>query len=75
MRNNPTCTGCNATMVEGFVIDHGDMQYRMQQLWVSGKPESSFWGGLSTRDRERFYVSAYRCENCGRLEMFANGTA
>lgn len=75
MQNNPTCAGCSAEMAEGFVIDHGDMQYRMQQIWVSGKAETSFWSGLKTSDRDRFYVSAYRCGGCGRLDFYANDAA
>lgn len=62
-------------MTEGFVIDHGDMQIRTQQIWVSGKPESSFWSGLKTNDRERFYVLAYRCVSCGRLDFYADSPA
>ena len=75
MRNNPECAGCKAEMTEGFVIDHGEGYYRLRQLWVSGSPESSFWSGFKTKDRESFYVSGYRCPGCGRLDLFANEPA
>lgn len=73
--NTPTCKECSSEMLEGFVLDHGHYQYKAQQMWVEGKPEPSFWSGLKTSGREMFYVSAYRCPSCGRLEFFAAAKA
>ncbi len=64
------CTKCNGAMTEGFVLDHGDMDYRRQQIWIEGRPEKSFWSGLDTADREKFHVRAFRCAACNFLEFY-----
>ena len=58
-------------MTEGFVIDHGDMQIKQQQIWVEGAPETSFWSGIKTSGRAAFNVRALRCARCGFLEFYA----
>ncbi len=62
-------------MVDGFIVDHGHYQYKAQQIWVEGKPEASFWSGLKTSGKDAFYVSALRCLNCGKLELYAGEPA
>ena len=63
---------CGGAMQGGFVIDHGDMQYKQQQIWVEGNPESSFWSGLKTSGRAAFNVRALRCGGCRFLEFYAD---
>jgi len=62
-------------MLKGFVLDQGHYQYKSQQVWVEGKPESSFWSGLKTSGKETFFVSALRCIGCGKLEFYAGEPA
>ena len=58
-------------MEEGFILDHGHMQVKQQQIWVEGLPEESFWKGLKTSGRATFNVQASRCVECGFLEFYA----
>jgi predicted nucleic-acid-binding Zn-ribbon protein len=64
------CAKCQSRMQEGFVIDHGDYQVKMESIWVEGKPEKSFWSGLKTKNREMYTVRAFRCPNCHYLEFY-----
>ena len=57
-------------MIEGFVIDYGDHQYKRQQLWIEGQPEASFWSGIKISGREAFNVRAFRCADCNFLEFY-----
>ena len=65
------CAGCGGSMTRGFVLDHGDYNYKFRQMWVEGAPESSFWSGIKTSDRTAYSVDADRCKRCGRLELYA----
>ena len=65
------CPRCKSRMEEGYVVDHGHGNSLMEQKWIEGPPETSFWSGLQTKDRELFKVSTYRCEQCGYLESYA----
>jgi hypothetical protein len=68
------CTRCRTTMEPGFVLDqtYGAMA---QSDWVAGKPERSFWTGLTVKGRERLPVTTYRCPKCGYLESYASAGA
>jgi len=61
-------------MDAGFVVDkaHGRI---LQQEWVNGQPEPSFWTGLKIRDKQRFTIKTFRCTHCGCLESFATEAA
>ncbi len=57
-------------ILQGFILDR--TQYaKLQQVWVEGQPEESFWTGLKTGNRESFYVQAFRCTACNYLEFHA----
>ena len=62
-------------MAEGFIIDHGHMQVKQQQIWVEGQPESSFWSGIKTSGRQAYKVQALRCAECKFLEFYTNEEA
>jgi hypothetical protein len=65
------CLRCKTTMEQGFITDttYGGI---VQETWVTGAPETSFWGSLKVRGKERLPVSTYRCPTCGYLESYAN---
>ena len=65
------CPSCEGPLEQGFVCERGHYNGKMQQVWVEGEPEESFWSGLKTSGRDARYVSAYRCSGCGRLEFYA----
>ena len=64
------CPKCSGAMAEGFIIDHGDYEYKRQQMWIEGQPEASFWSGLKTSNRDAFNVQALRCADCNFLEFY-----
>ena len=66
------CARCRGAMEEGYVLDRGNSNRRFQETWVAGAPEPSFWTGLKTKDRTVFWVTTWRCRDCGLLESYAN---
>ena len=69
---DPKCPHCKATMEEGFVPDMGGGGKRLVSQWVSGKPQKSFWTGLKVKGREVITCVAYRCKQCGLVELYAH---
>jgi hypothetical protein len=59
-------------MDEGYVLDRGESNRRLQETWVEGPPEPSFWTGLKTKGRKVLAVTTWRCRDCGLLESYAN---
>jgi hypothetical protein len=39
--------------------------------WIEGTPEKGLFGKLKERDWEHLPVTAFRCPECGRLELVA----
>jgi hypothetical protein len=73
MTRNTTCSECGGTMQRGFMVEtgHGNRPHDAS-YWLEGKPEKSFWFGLKTEGKQAFYITAYRCENCGFLKFYAS---
>jgi len=65
-----SCPRCGGGMEEGFLRDltYGGC---VPSYWVEGKPESSFWTGTKFTDKRKGRVAAYRCIECGHLELIA----
>ena len=72
MARNLVCSECGGMLQRGFIVDagHGN-QPQDASYWLEGKPEKNFWFGLKTKGKQAFYVTAYRCENCGFLKFYA----
>jgi len=70
----PHCPKCNGEMEDGFVADRIDSG-QVQQKWVEGQPQQSFWTGLKISDKRRFKVVSYRCTQCGFIESYARERA
>ena len=70
MTSKTTCNECSGTMQEGYILDaaYGTL---LQSKWIKGKPEKSFWTGVNTSGKTKYYISAYRCETCGFLKLYA----
>jgi len=62
---------CKAEMVQGFVPDfaHGGI---FVEGWHAGQPKKSFWMGTKARATEGVPIGAFRCQNCGFLEFYAD---
>jgi len=64
------CAQCGGSMKNGFLRDL--QQHRPDaSFWVEGPIERSFFTGVKVRGRPRGEVLAFRCEGCGRLELYA----
>ncbi len=75
MSSELNCSKCSGVMLAGFILDHGHLQVKQQQMWVEGAPETSFWSGLKTSDRAIYKVRAMRCSRCGFLEFYTDEKA
>ncbi len=76
MNRNLTCSECGGTMQEGYILDAAPgvaLGGKKQTSWVEGKPERDLLG-LKTVDHQILYITAYRCENCGFLKLYAEPT-
>ncbi|CAM3316171.1 hypothetical protein [Stackebrandtia soli] len=66
-----TCTCCSSTSFEpGFMADSGQNAQGYGR-WIAGTLERGFLGGAKTMGRGKLAVEAFRCTNCGHLELFA----
>jgi ssDNA-binding Zn-finger/Zn-ribbon topoisomerase 1 len=80
MSEKPKCSKCGGEMAEGFILD-ADFIYSFpmpraagmftQARWVEGKPVPSRNSGIKWNDKEAYRIAAYRCPNCGLLELHA----
>ena len=57
-------------MTRGYVVDytHGGAT---REQWVEGEVEKSVWTGIKTKNRDVYYVDAFRCDACGALRFYA----
>jgi hypothetical protein len=69
----PRCAKCDGKMEEGFVADftHGAV---LQEQWVAGSPQKSFWVGTKIAGKQCFHVITFRCAVSGHLESYARET-
>ena len=65
-----TCSKCGIILQEGFILDQ-TRNSRVPAEWVEGKPERSFWVGLSLKGRTKLPITSHRCPRCGYLELYA----
>jgi hypothetical protein len=66
-----TCTRCEGALHPGFIEDTGESS-RGRARWIPGPLELGAFGGTKRWGKERYDIEAYRCERCGRLELFVN---
>ena len=73
------CT-CGGAMTAGFIPDHADMAAVWVSVFVEGTPQAraSFWeklnkghGVTNWADEAVWAVTAHRCNDCGRVELYA----
>lgn len=65
------CTSCQHVGLDpGFVEDSGEGS-RGDARWVAGAIERGFFGRAKRLGRPRMQIDAYRCPECGHLELFA----
>jgi predicted RNA-binding Zn-ribbon protein involved in translation (DUF1610 family) len=65
------CTKCGGAMERGYLPDQ--VMGRAEQLaWSRGVVEGrAFVGGIKLKPEEQIPVTAYRCPDCGLIELTA----
>ena len=72
MIKNLVCSECGGEMQEGYIPDFTRGTAR-QSFWVEGAFEKDFWGFPKYKGKKTHRITAYRCENCGFIKLFAKG--
>jgi rubrerythrin len=74
MARNLICSECGGTMQIGYIPDTATIWAR-RLFWVSGHNESVKGGVfekyLDVAKKTKYYITAYRCEECGYIKIFA----
>jgi hypothetical protein len=70
MARSKTCPKCQASMTEGFVVDHTHGG-RAVSSWVEGPPQKSMWVGVKLGGQKPLEIATWRCGSCGFLESYA----
>jgi hypothetical protein len=66
-----TCTHCgNPGLDQGFLEDSGEHSHG-DTRWIAGPLQRGVFGRAKRLGRPRFQLDAFRCPNCGHLELFA----
>ena len=74
MARNLVCSECGGKMEIGIVVDRGHGNRPIDaSYWMEGTDhKAGFWiGTINTEGREKYYINALRCENCGFLKFYA----
>jgi Domain of unknown function (DUF6487) len=69
MTADSQCPKCKGTMMQGYILELGDML--SATMWIEGRPEKSFFFGTKLRGREQHPIQSFRCAICGFLESYA----
>ena len=66
----PMCPKCSAVMERGHIPDmtYGSV---LQSRWSRGDPEKRFLGGIKWKRGAQIPMTAYRCAQCGYVELYA----
>jgi hypothetical protein len=68
------CSACQSTGLEpGFLEDAGESS-RGYLRWIPGALEKGIFGGAARMGKQRLDVSAYRCGECGHLDLYVDKT-
>lgn len=63
------CSRCEGQLVAGFLEDSRDGG-SVGLRWIAGPLEKGMMGGAKVAFKDRYDVSAYRCNMCGHLDLF-----
>ena len=69
-RSEPACTYCGGWIEEGHLMDEADTGTTKPLRWLRGPLRKGAFGGAKTAFKGKFDTVAYRCVNCGHLELF-----
>jgi predicted nucleic-acid-binding Zn-ribbon protein len=64
------CPKCKNKMIHGFVPTYFHNNLEITN-WCEGIPKKSFLGGVDSQSDVNIPIGAFRCKNCGYLELYA----
>lgn len=65
---------CSGPMVHGLVLDRDACGFQASR-WAPGEARPPTWKGVMPAKEERIPIQAFRCENCGFVELYAETPA
>ena len=65
------CPKCKGEMAQGFVPDYSYAAI-LAEAWHPGQPTRSFWTRITKPSTEGVPIAAFRCQECGFLEFYAD---
>ena len=69
---DPPCSACRAVGLEpGFIEDNGS-EGKGFARWIPGPLQKGPFGGAQRMGKERRDISAYRCGECGHLDLYVD---
>jgi hypothetical protein len=68
VESTDVCLRCGGALEEGFIDDAGEGA-RGRARWIPGPIEHGPLGGTKRMGKPRLDITAYRCTQCGRLEL------
>ena len=72
MIRNLVCSECGGKMEKGIIVDTGDAGWPFgASYWMEGIAEKNWIGTLITHKKKKYYITAFRCEICGFLKLYA----
>ena len=71
MNEEPHCPKCDGSVEVGYVLDKS-LQVTAAR-WVIGEPPTTFTGKRSSKEGHGPRIRAVRCQQCGFLEIYAEG--
>jgi hypothetical protein len=77
-RNDGECARCGGRLEQGFSRDTGHGGMNFPQVWIPGKPQFGWLGGLKVPRKAvkaGLLLEAWRCPTCKSVEWFAREPA
>jgi hypothetical protein len=65
------CSRCQGALEDGFLADETS-NGTADIHWASGPANRSRWFGVRMKGRRKLAVTAYRCRDCGHLELYTD---
>jgi hypothetical protein len=70
-RTTINCPKCETIMIRGFIPDFA-YGATLVGSWHQGSPKKSFWRRTKASFRAGVPIGAFRCQDCGFLEFYAD---
>jgi predicted nucleic-acid-binding Zn-ribbon protein len=64
------CPKCKSKMIQGFVPNYFHNNMKITN-WCEGIPNKSILGGVDSKSDVNIPIGAFRCQNCGYIELYA----